>query len=397
MTEPATVPRAKPTVVAAPDSFKGSLTALEVARAMAEGARRACGSDAVIHAVPMADGGEGTLDALLDAWEGREMMVEVPDALGRPRAARYGLSTAATTAVIEAAEANGLPHVRDVPAQPLRADSAGVGRLAAAALDAGATEILLCIGGSASTDGATGLLRELGARFLDAAGRPIAPGGGALPMIERIELDGLHPRARQARWRIAVDVQNPLVGDHGAAAIFGPQKGAKPADIVTLDRGLTHLATKLAAATGVDEQYLLHGSGMGAAGGLPAALVAALGAEVVPGSRLVAEAVGLPDLLAEADIVLTGEGSFDSQSLHGKVVDGVRACTPLTAAVAVIAGRVELSATQIAAAGLAGAVSIARGPATEHQLTAEAAPLVAEAAEGICRLLSWHAGGGVPR
>ncbi|TNC19688.1 glycerate kinase [Georgenia sp. 311] len=375
-------------VVAAPDSFKGSLTAREAAEAMVRGARRALGPGASVSAVPMADGGEGTLDALLAAWDGRERHVEVHDALGRRRTARYGLSADSRTAVIEAAEANGLPHVRDVPPRPLHADSAGVGELARAALDAGAEEILLCIGGSATTDGGAGVLRALGARFLDAAGNPVPPGGGGLAAIEQIELDDLHPRARRVRWRIAVDVDNPLVGRRGAAAVFGPQKGAGPDDVATLDAGLAHLAGRLARATGVPERWLRETPGTGAAGGLPAALCAVLGAQVLPGSRLVADAVDLRAALAGADIVLTGEGSLDGQSLHGKVVDRVRECAPEGAAVVVLAGRVALTAQEVAAAGLTAAVSIAPGPATEEELRADAAPLLAEAAESVCRLLA---------
>ena len=381
------------TVVAAPDSFKGSLTARQVADALAAGARRALGPSAEISTVPMADGGEGTLDALLDTWRGREIRAEVHDALGRPRIARYGLSADGMSAVIEAAEANGLPHVEDVPRRPLQADSGGVGELAREALDAGATEILLCIGGSATTDGGTGLLRSLGVRFLDAAGRETPPGGGALADIDRIDLSGLRPAARDARWRIAVDVDNPLVGERGAAAVFGPQKGASPADVATLDGGLRHLARMLATTTGAGENDLLHGPGMGAAGGLPAGLSAVLGAQTVPGSSLVADAVGLVDRLAAADIVLTGEGSFDAQSLHGKVVDGVRAAAPEGAAIVVVAGRVELSAQEVAAAGLTAALSIARGPASLEVLAADAAELVAEAAEHACRMLG-HGGRG---
>ncbi|WP_152190706.1 glycerate kinase [Georgenia satyanarayanai] len=375
-------------VVVAPDSFKGSLSALAAARAMAAGARRALGPGATVTAVPMADGGEGTLDALLGAWQGREVRCEVTDALGRTRTARYGLSADGTTAVIEAAEANGLPYVRDVPLQPLRADSAGVGELARAALESGAREILLCIGGSATTDGGAGVLRALGARLLDRNGAPVAPGGGGLAAIDRIELEDLHPLARRASWRVAVDVDNPLVGERGAAAVFGPQKGATPSDVVALDAGLAHLARTLADATGADEAALLSTPGMGAAGGLPASLCAALGAEIVPGARLVADAVGLQALLAGADVVLTGEGSFDAQSLHGKVVDGVRDCAPAGAAIVVVAGRVEVSAAEVAAAGLTAAVSIARGPATEDQLRDDAAELVADAAESVCRMLA---------
>ncbi len=376
------------TVVAAPDSFKGSLTALQAAEAMAHGARRALGPAARITAVPMADGGEGTLDALLDAWRGSEHRCAVTDALGRPRTARFGLSADRTTAVVEAAEANGLPHVQDVPLEPLWADSAGVGRLSAAALEAGAREILLCIGGSATTDGGTGMLRALGARFLDRDGREVPPGGGGLAAIDRIDLDGVHPLARRAKWRIAVDVDNPLVGERGAAAVFGPQKGADAQNIELLDGGLAHLTRLLAEATGASHEDLLHRPGMGAAGGLPVALSAVLGAEILPGSRLVAEAVGLPALVADADIVLTGEGSFDGQSLHGKVVHAVQQHARDGAAVVVIAGRVELTAAEVAQAGLTAALSIAQGPATEEQLRADARLLINEAAERACRLLN---------
>lgn len=378
-----------PAVVICPDSFKGSLTAVEVAAAMAAGVRRALGGAARITTVPMADGGEGTLDALLGAWAGStEVTLEVHDALGRPRTARYGLSAGSTTAIIEAAEANGLPHVSDVPLQPRRADSAGVGELTLAALEAGATEILLCIGGSATTDGGAGVLRALGARFLDADGQPVRPGGGGLAAVDRVDLSELHPAARAARWRIAVDVENPLVGERGAAAVFGPQKGANSDDVAALDAGLAHLARVLAEATGADEVALREGAGMGAAGGLPVALTAVLGAQIVPGVRLVADAVGLDDALAGADLVLTGEGSFDAQSLHGKVVDGVLTAASARAAVVVIAGRVELTAEEVAAAGLTAALSIAPGPATGRDLAANAAALVANTTETVCHLLT---------
>ena len=376
------------TVVAAPDSFKGSLSAREVADAMAVGVRRALGASAAVTALPMADGGEGTLDALLDAWAGTEATAQVTDALGRPCSARYGLSADSRTAVIEAAEANGLPQVSDVPLRPLEADSAGVGELALAALEAGAEELLLCIGGSATTDGGAGVLRALGALFLDADGQEIPPGGGGLSALERIDLDGLPPRAREARWRIAVDVDNPLVGPRGAAAVFGPQKGATEDDVEVLDAGLGRLAAVLARTTDASAAELSESPGTGAAGGLPVALSAVLGAEVVTGSQLVAEAVGLSAALAEADLVLTGEGSFDSQSLHGKVVDGVRARTPDGAALVVIAGRVALPAAEAAEAGITAALSIAPGPATLEELGADAAELVAEAAENACRLIA---------
>lgn len=381
-----------PIVVAAPDSFKGSLSAQQAADAMAAGARLALGAAATIRTVPMADGGEGTLDALLSAWDGHEIAVDVQDAIGRPHHARFGLSADGRTAIIEAAEANGLPHVSDVPLQPLRADTFGVGELARAALDRGATEILLCIGGSATSDGGTGLLRALGARFLTADATEAAPGGGGLSAIDRLDLSELHPSAREARWRIAVDVDNPLVGERGAAAVFGPQKGAGSDDVARLDDGLTHLAGVLARDLDIPVTQIRDGAGMGAAGGMPAALCAVLGAETSPGWRLVAETVGLPELLSDADLVLTGEGSLDSQSLGGKVVDGVRRSAPPGTAVVVIAGRVALDPREIAEAGLTAAISIAPGAATLEELREGAAALVTNAAAAVCRIFTHDAG-----
>ena len=374
-------------IVLAPDSLKGSLPAAEAALAMSAGVRAAAARlghpEPFVVLAPLADGGEGTLDALLAAWDAEPRIADCHDALGRERRARYGISTvqegdtAVVRGVLEAAEANGLPFVADLPLEPLAATSFGVGELAIALLDHGAEEILLCIGGSATTDGGVGLLSALGARFLDAEGRPLPPGGGALGSLASIDASHLHPRAAEVRWRIAVDVDNPLCGIRGAAAVFGPQKGAGPAEVAVLDAGLEHLARVVAAHTGTD---MLAVPGAGAAGGMPAVLVPFLGAEIVPGSTLVAEAVGLADALADADLVLTGEGSFDSQSLGGKVVQAVVESAPDTCAVVAIAGRVQLTAAEVQDAGLAAAFSIAPGPTTLDALILDAAVLMEDAA-----------------
>lgn len=368
----------------APDSFKGSITAREAADAMELGARQALGPAATIRTVPMADGGEGTLDVLLDAWQGRVVEVEVHDAIGRRRTARLGLSGDGTTAIIEAAEANGLPHVNDVPLRPLQATSLGVGELALAALDEGVEEILLCIGGSASTDGGTGLLQGLGARFLDPAGEPAAPEGGQLHRIHAVDLDGLHPRATEVRWRIAIDVDNPLVGPRGAAATFGPQKGATVEEVALLDDGLDHLASVLAHVCGTSADELRRHRGCGAGGGIPAAALALLRAETVAGVQLVADALGLPEILRDADLVLTGEGQLDEQSLHGKVIDGVRRRTSPSTAVVVIAGSVRLTHAQTADAGILAAHSIVPGVLGKAEVFERAAELVAATAAGVC-------------
>ncbi|MGJ9404116.1 glycerate kinase [Arthrobacter sp. KK5.5] len=380
-----------PIVVVAPDSYKGSASAAEAAAAMARGARAAYGPDAEILEVPLADGGEGTLDALLASWMREPIMVPAADALGRPRTASYGVSADGKTGIIEAAEGNGLPHVSDVPLQPLRADSHGVGLIARRLLDDGVGEILLCIGGSASTDGGTGLLTALGARFLNETGSPVAPGGAGLADVRSVDLSGLHPRAAAVRWRVAVDVDNPLCGDRGAAAVFGPQKGATPSDIALLDAGLENLAGVLAGRTtesAAGAEPFMATPGFGAAGGLPLSLVALLGAETVPGAELVADAVGLRAALARADVVLTGEGSLDAQSLGGKVIDAVRRMAPASSAVVVVAGTVQLTALQCREAGITAAVSIARGAATLPELVADAEALIEDAAAHLCSALA---------
>lgn len=376
-------------IVAAPDSFKGSVSAAVAASALARAARSVFGPSAEVLEIPFADGGEGTLESLVAAWGTAPRTVRCSDALGRPRTARYGLSADGATGVIEAAEANGLPHVEDRPLEPLRAETSGVGQIALALLDAGVREILLCIGGSATTDGGTGLLTALGARFLDAGGRPVGPGGDSLADIAAVDVSGLDPRATAVTWRIAVDVDNPLCGPRGAAAVFGPQKGATPADVEVLDHGLANLAGVLARHAGQDVSTYLERPGMGAAGGLALGLVALLGAQTEPGARLVADAVGLPEALGRADIVLTAEGRLDAQSLGGKVVDAVRALSPATAAVVVIAGSVTLSAAECRAAGLTAAFSIARGPAALDDLLADTPALIEDCATHACNALAF--------
>ncbi|MFB7797211.1 glycerate kinase [Isoptericola sp. NPDC056134] len=374
-------------VVVAPDSFKGSATATQVAAALAAGARAALGGDAEVRAVPFADGGEGTLDAILGAWGEEPRTCVTTDALGRPTTARYGVSPDGRTLAVEAAEAYGLPKVSDVALRPLDATSHGVGTVVLAALDAApdVEEVVLFVGGSASTDGGAGLLSDLGARFHDADGAPVPPGGGGLSALAAVDLSGLDARAGALRWRIACDVDNPLLGARGAAAVFGPQKGATPEDVAVLDDGLAHLADALAAATGHDARDL---PGAGASGGLPVGLSAALGAELVPGGELVAEAVGLAEALEGADLVLTGEGRLDEQSLHGKVVDTVVRLVAGRAAVVVVAGGVELTPAQVAEAGIAAAFSLAPGPRTLAELSRDAVVELEHTAAHACRLFA---------
>lgn len=384
-------------VAIVPDSFKGSARAVDVAAAMERGVRDAFGAagiEATVHTLPFADGGEGTLDALLGAWGAEALTVDTTDALGRPVRARYGLSPDGRTGVIEAAEANGLPLVSDVPLRPLTATTRGIGPLVTALLDAGVEEILLCIGGSATTDGGTGLLRALGARLLDRDGRELPDGGGSLTELDRLDTSGLDPRARAVRWRIACDVTNPLVGDRGAAAVFGPQKGAGPDDVRVLDAGLDRLAEVLAQATGEDVRDR---PGLGAAGGLPAPLTTLLGAEVVPGSRMVADVLDAERLMAAADLVLTGEGRFDGQSLGGKVVDAVRRLAPAGRPVVVIAGDVSVTPEELRRSGVTAAFSTARGPRTLERMSEEVLADIEWTTSNCCRLLAHHFASRTPK
>lgn len=365
------------TVVVAPDSFKGTSSAADVAEAMAAGVRSVLGPTVNVVTCPLADGGEGTLDAL--ATSARLVIREVPtvDAIGRPRIARVGISPDGRLGVIEAAEANGLIHLSDVGLQPMTAHSFGVGLLARELLDAGVAEMLLCIGGTASNDGGTGFLAALGARFLDEGGHDVAHGASGLGTIRTIELSGLHPRVSGVQIRVAVDVDNPLTGASGAAVVFGPQKGATLAQVQEIDAGLGQLATVIAATSHTD---VSEAAGMGAAGGMPACLVGLLGAVVMPGSDLVLRSVGFAEQCEDADLILTGEGSFDSQSLRGKVIDGVVRAVGGRCPIVVIAGRVGLSAQETRDAGVTTALSIASGPATFDEMAASTTTLIHDAA-----------------
>lgn len=302
----------------APFEMKGTLRAVEVAAIM----ERVLSEREGLHTqvLPLGDGGPGTIDALVSAVPGLELrVVEVEDALGRPVPARFGLqrgsSEAPSRAYLEAAEAHGLFRLMPAERSALNASSRGVGQLITAALDAGATELLLGLGGSASNDGGAGALEALGARLTDVDGRPLRPGGGALERLARVDLSHLDPRLASARLTLACDVMAPLLGPMGASHLFGPQKGATPEDVERLEAGLTRFAHLLSSqGSGVSAAS----PGAGAAGGLGFGLMAGLRAEVRPGLDAIAEVVGLERALVQADCVLTAEGCLDAQSLLGK-------------------------------------------------------------------------------
>jgi glycerate kinase len=271
--------------------------------------------------VPLADGGEGTLDVLVDAFGGERRALTVTGPLGDPTEAEYGLvpRESGPLAVVEMSRASGLRLLPDHRRDVTRATTRGTGELIRAACR-DASEVLVCIGGSATNDGGAGMAQALGVRLLDDRGRELEPGGAALAGLAVIDAGGLDPYVRRATFRVACDVDNPLTGPQGASAVYGPQKGATPEDVELLDGALAHLADVLLRDLGADVREV---PGAGAAGGLGAGLVAFLGAELRPGVDVVMDAVGFTDRLAAADLVVTGEGRFDAQSLHGKVPAGV--------------------------------------------------------------------------
>lgn len=329
------------TVVCAPDSFKHALTARQAAAAMAAGVRDAW-PDAVAVELPLSDGGEGFTDALAGALDARLIEVPVLDALGRD--AVGVIAVAGPLAVIEVAAAVGLEAIADDERAIWDADTRGVGQLIAAALDAGATELLIGLGGSATNDAGSGMLASLGVRFLDAAGEPVATTPRGLTDLARIGASGLDPRLASVRVRVACDVDTPLTGERGASAVFGPQKGATPTDVPRLDAVLAGVAARSARADQAEA------SGTGAAGGLGFALVAYLGAELGPGIELVADLVSLEDRVGGATLVLTGEGSADAQTLAGKAPAGIVAAARRHGVpVAIFAGRVEPEADALLA------------------------------------------------
>ena len=306
-------------IVIAPDSYKESLSALEVAAAIEAGFSEIFPAAEYVK-IPVADGGEGTVEAMVAATQGSIVRLTVTGPLGAPVEAFYGLSGDERSAFIEMAAASGLELVPAAQRDPLITNSYGTGELIKNALDRGVDHIIIGIGGSATNDGGSGMMQALGARLLDQQGNEIAFGGGALPQLARIEIDQLDKRIQQCRIEVACDVTNPLTGEEGASAIFGPQKGATPELVQQLDKALAHYADIIHRDLDID---VLHIAGGGAAGGMGAALHAFCQAELRRGIEIVTEALGLAEQVKDADLVITGEGRIDSQTINGKVPIGV--------------------------------------------------------------------------
>ncbi|MFZ4855957.1 MAG: glycerate kinase [Desulfuromonadaceae bacterium] len=371
-------------IVIAPDSYKESLTALEVATEIEAGFREIF-PDAEYLKLPMADGGEGTVAAMVDATGGTRVQVVVTGPLGEPVVACYGLTGDGNTAIIEMSAASGLalvpPHLRN----PWKTTSYGTGELVTAALDAGVNHLIIGIGGSATNDGGAGMLQALGVKLLDLSGREIGFGGGKLANLDHIDISGMDPRLKSCRIEAACDVNNPLTGPKGASSVFGPQKGATPEMVAGLDTNLIRYASVINRDMGVQVESV---PGAGAAGGMGAALLAFLGAQLRPGIEIVMEAVGLEAAVLDADLVITGEGRIDSQTIHGKTPIGVaRMAKRFGKPVIGIAGCLSTDAGVVHVHGIDAIISILSQVCTVEEALTNAAVNVRTASRNIAATL----------
>ncbi|MGC5232363.1 glycerate kinase [Streptomyces albogriseolus] len=362
-------------MLVAADKFKGSLTAVEVAERVIAGLRRVR-PDLRAEALPVADGGDGTVAAAVAAgFERHEVRVSGP--LGDEVTAAYALRDG--TAVVEMAEASGLQRLPEGVFAPLTASTYGSGELLRAALDAGARSIVFGVGGSATTDGGAGMLAALGARFLTASGEPVRPGGAALAELATADLSGLDPRLRSVEFVLASDVDNPLTGPKGAAAVYGPQKGASPEDVERLDAALAHLVKVL------DASALAASPGAGAAGGIGFGVLL-VGARFRPGIEVMLDVLGFASALERADLVITGEGSLDEQTLHGKAPAGVAAAARAAGRdVVAVCGRLALAPEVLGRAGIRRAYALTDLEPDAAVCIAEAGPILERTAERIAR------------
>ena len=370
-------------MVIAPQGFKGNLTALRVSQAIDNGIRRVVPS-VITAIVPMADGGEGTMQALVDAIGGEMIPVEVTDPLGGRVIAHFGLLSDKVTGVIEMAAASGLNLVPPQKLNPLLTTTYGTGELILAALERGCRKLIVGIGGSATNDGGAGMAQALGAKLLDTKGVPLAFGGAALADLEHIDVTTIDPRLADCDIILACDVTNPLCGPQGASAVYGPQKGATKEMVVKLDAALAHYAEVIERDLGIDVRDV---PGAGAAGGLGAGLIAFLKARVLPGVDVVIQATGLIEHLKEATLVFTGEGRLDSQTACGKVPVGVaRKAKAFGLPVIAIAGEIGSGYQAVYEQGIDTVFSIAPGPISFSQSTEMAEKLITDVAERAIRL-----------
>ncbi len=372
-------------VVLAPDSFKNCLSANEAAEALGRGVHRAA-PNASLDLAPLADGGEGTVDALVAAASGQRVSVTVTGPLGEPVEAVYGVLDK-TTAVIEMAAASGHALLTESQRDPRSATTYGTGELVAHALDNGFRDIIVGIGGSATNDAGAGMAQALGYRLVDASRRDLPPGGAALARIARIDASHAHPALAEAAIHAACDVRNPLCGREGASHVYGPQKGADAQTVAELDAALHRFGAAIEEQLGI---HVLERPGAGAAGGLGAGLVAFCGAELEPGFDVVARAVALERRIAAADLVLTGEGALDAQTASGKTPAGVAALAKRHGVPSIaIAGALKPGYETLHDEGLTAAFSLCNGPMTLEEALRDAAALLEAAAFNVIRV--WNA------
>lgn len=372
-------------IVLAPDSFKESLSALQVCKAMARGVRSVLPDADIIH-LPLADGGEGTVDALVSATNGRLLQQEVVGPLGDNVTARFGVLGDGNTAVIEMASASGLPLVTPEERNPLNTTTFGTGQLIRAALDLGVIEILIGIGGSATVDCGTGMAQALGVRFYDKKKLIEKHMTGELVgTVSSIDLSGLDRRIKKVTIKVACDVDNPLLGDNGAARVYGPQKGATPEIVEQLEQNMSQVIDVIEAETNPVRDI----AGAGAAGGLGAGLLAFLSAQLTSGIEAVLQACSFDEIIHDADLILTGEGKIDEQSAMGKTIDGVVShAAKYNVPVIAIGGTVFDAAEKLYEKGLLSMFSICNKPMTLQQALDNADALVEKSAERVIRLFA---------
>jgi len=371
-------------IVIAPDSYKGSVSAVDVAQAMERGVLKIF-PDAEVHKIPIADGGEGTVEALVAATDGQVRQCEVTGPLGERIVANWGVLGDGVTAVMEMASASGLPLVAPEKRNPRTATTYGTGELMRAILDAGLRKIIIGIGGSATNDGGAGMARALGVRFVDAMGKELPDGGAALAGLASIDLDGLDPRLQETQLTVACDVDNPLCGPRGASAVFGPQKGATPEIVAELDAALWHYSLIAQKTTG---RLVAELPGAGAAGGLGAGLLLFTPAVLKPGVEIVLEAVGFSERVEGAAFVLTGEGRTDFQTAFGKAPVGVaRAAKRHRVPVFCLSGSLGEGADETLSQGIDAVLSICDRPMSLDECMAQGSQLIEAASTRLCRVI----------
>lgn len=374
-------------IIVAPDSFKGSMTSIQAADAIEKGIKKAafsCKKNVEVIKVPMADGGEGTVEAIVSANGGRIIETEVLDPLGRQIKSFFGLLPD-NTAVIEMAAASGLNLLSAKERDPMKTTSYGTGQLIKVALDYGCRQIIIGLGGSATNDGGVGMCQALGVRFLDKEGKEIGFGGGELSKIAKIDISSLDSRINEADITIASDVDNPLCGPNGASAVYGPQKGASPEMVDVLDENLKHFATVVHEQLGIN---ILNVPGSGAAGGMGASLMAFCGAKLHSGINLVMGLVRMEEKIKEADMVITGEGSTDYQTLFGKVPFGIaKIAKKYNKPVVCISGALVEGYEKLYNEGIQALFSIVNRPMSLEEAMDKGEELLTKVTENIFRLL----------